>query len=205
MKKSIKLTAFFLVTILSVLSYSCSGDDDGQNVTTYVIGDFAQGGIVFWVDETAQHGLVCAKQDQSDGERWHAGTGSDDATNAFGDDIFTGETNTAIIIATYLTIGDGNTYAARISNELTITEGGIIYDDWYLPSKKELSLINQNKAIIETTAIQNGGTALSNDFYWSSTESTDSTAWSRFFGSDDSYQLEGQKKEMSHVRSIRSF
>src|SRR5574344_2487641 len=26
--------------------------------TTFSVGDFAQGGIVFWVDETGQHGLV---------------------------------------------------------------------------------------------------------------------------------------------------
>jgi len=33
--------------------------------TTYTIGDWAQGGIVFWVDETGQHGLICAKEDQN--------------------------------------------------------------------------------------------------------------------------------------------
>jgi hypothetical protein len=37
--------------------------------TMYAIGDIAQGGIVFWVDETGQHGLVCAKSDQSSGIR----------------------------------------------------------------------------------------------------------------------------------------
>ena len=35
---------------------------EGTNgITTYTIGDFTQGGIVFWVDETGQPGLVCAK------------------------------------------------------------------------------------------------------------------------------------------------
>ncbi len=34
------------------------------NASRYSVGDFAQGGIVFWVDETGQHGLVCAKEDQ---------------------------------------------------------------------------------------------------------------------------------------------
>ncbi|MCO5232762.1 MAG: hypothetical protein M9888_03360 [Chitinophagales bacterium] len=38
---------------------------------TYSVGDFAHGGIVFWVDETGQHGLVCAKEDQSTGIQWH--------------------------------------------------------------------------------------------------------------------------------------
>ena len=37
---------------------------------TYIIGDFVHGGIVFWVDETREHGLVCAIQDQSDSCPW---------------------------------------------------------------------------------------------------------------------------------------
>src|SRR5690554_5634345 len=42
--------------------------------TTFSVGDFAQGGIVFWVDETGQHGLVCAKEDQSTGIQWYNGS-----------------------------------------------------------------------------------------------------------------------------------
>lgn len=44
-----------------------------KNVKTYKVGDFAQGGIVFWVDETGQHGLVCAKEDQDGGSglQWY--------------------------------------------------------------------------------------------------------------------------------------
>ena len=30
--------------------------------TTYKIGDRAQGGIVFWIDETGQHGLVVSEE-----------------------------------------------------------------------------------------------------------------------------------------------
>ena len=112
--------------------------------TTYSVGDFAQGGIVFWVDETGQHGLVAAKEDQSTGVRWYAGTYGN--TQAKGDGPFSGEANTSIIIAAQVAIGDdGSTYAARICNELQVTEGGKTYGDWYLPSKEELNLMYQNK------------------------------------------------------------
>lgn len=85
--------------------------------TNYSLGDFAQGGIVFWVDETGQHGLVAAKEDQSTGVRWYAGTFG--STMARGDGPYAGETNTSIIIAAQVAIGDdGSTYAARICNEL---------------------------------------------------------------------------------------
>ena len=140
-----------------------------KNVKTYKVGDFAQGGIVFWVDESGQHGLVCGKKDHSSGIRWHAGTNGN--TRAYGDGFFAGEMNTAIIIAAHVAIGDdGNTYAALLCNELRITEGAYSYADWYLPSRAELYRMYLNKAVIDATAIANGGTAFADDNYWSSTE-----------------------------------
>ena len=65
-------------------------------ITAYSIGDFAHGGIVFWVDETGQHGLVCTKEDQIGGVRWHAGANGN--TQAKGDGIYAGRANTSIII-----------------------------------------------------------------------------------------------------------
>ena len=114
-----------------------------SGITTYSVGDFAYGGIVFWVDETGQHGLVCSKEDQSTAVRWFAGTNGN--TQAKGDGPYAGEANTSIIIAAQVAIGDdGDTYAARICNELQVTDGGKTYGDWYLPSKEEL---NKNKQI----------------------------------------------------------
>ncbi|MCF8235703.1 MAG: hypothetical protein K9G67_03375 [Bacteroidales bacterium] len=128
----------------------------GSSPTTYSVGDFAQGGIVFWVSETGQHGLVCAKEDQSTGVRWYAGTYG--FTRATGNGPFSGELNTSIIISSQVSIGDdGSNYAAQICNDLQVTEGGKTYGDWYLPSKGELNLMYQNKATIAATAGTNGG------------------------------------------------
>jgi|TARA_B110000211_G_scaffold26512_1_gene27031 hypothetical protein len=150
-------------------------------ITTYSIGDFAHGGIVFWVDETGQHGLVCAKEDQSSGVRWYAGTYG--KTQAKGDGVYSGKANTAIIIAAQVAIGDdGNTYAARICNELQITEVGKTYGDWYLPSKYELNLMYQNKTTINNTASANAGSDFSTYSYWSSTEDGNNNAWIQNFG-----------------------
>mgnify|MGYP006441417589 CR=1 FL=1 len=176
--------------------------------TTYSVGDFVHGGIVFWVDETEQHGLVCAKQDQSTGVRWYAGTDGD--TQAKGDGPYAGEANTSIIIAAQVAIGDdGNTYAARICNELQITEGGVTYGDWYLPSKEELNLMRVNKSTINTTANDNGGNGLVNSYYWSSTESSstnqlnESKAWSQGILSGNEFR--GGKSLTYYVRAIRKF
>ena len=174
----------------------------GSGSTTYSVGDFAQGGIVFWVDETGQHGLVAAKKDQSTGVRWYAGTYGN--TQAKGDGPFSGEANTSIIIAAQVAIGDdGSTYAARICNELQVTEGGKTYGDWYLPSKEELNLMYQNKATIDATAGVNGGSGFASAFYWSSTEYTNIDAWLQFFvDGDQSYDY---KSNAFRVRAVRAF
>ncbi|MCH7987580.1 MAG: DUF1566 domain-containing protein [Planctomycetes bacterium] len=169
---------------------------------SYAVGDFAQGGIVFWVDETGQHGLVCAKTDQSISMRWHAGT--DGNTRAYGDGPYSGEMNTSIIISRHGSIGDdGATYAARVCAELQVTEGGKTYGDWYLPSKQELNLMYQNKAAIDATATANGGVAFATNYYWSSTEFDFSLAWIQHFNNGGQYN--GFKNVTSYVRSVRAF
>ena len=170
--------------------------------TTYSVGDFAQGGIVFWVDETGQHGLVAAKKDQSTGVRWYAGTYGN--TQAKGVGPFSGEANTSIIIAAQVAIGDdGSTYAARICNELQVTEGGKTYGDWYLPSKEELDLMYQNKATIDATAGVNGGSGFASAYYWSSTEVNNGNAWLQYF--DGGFQYYSYKDNTYRVRAVRAF
>ena len=176
--------------------------DDNAPTTHYSVGDFAQGGIVFLGDETGQNGLVCAKDDQSTGVRWYAGTHGN--TQAKGDGPFSGEANPALIIATQVAIGDDNTtYAARICNELQITEGGKTYGDWYLPSKEELNLMYQNRATINATATANAGSAFADADYWSSTESDNEDAWLQFFATGGQYIFD--KNVGLNVRAVRAF
>ena len=184
-----------------------------SSVTTYSIGDFAHGGIVFWVDETGQHGLVCAKNNQT-----HTYTTDNDTittgwsatavgnTQAKGDGPYAGKANTSIIIAANVALGDNSTvstYAARICNELQITEGGKTYSDWYLPSKEELNLMYQNRATIDATAGANGGSNFANAMYWSSVEYNSDRAWSHFFGTD--VQDHQGKGVPGMVRAVRAF
>ena len=134
--------------------------------------------------------------------RWYAGI--DGVTQATGDGPFSGGMNTSIIIASQVAIGDdGATYAARICNELTITEGSITYNDWYLPSKEELNLMFQNKVTIDATATANSGAAFTVNGYWSSTEGNDLSAWIQFF--DDGGQDIPSKNDPGYVRAVRAF
>ena len=179
---------------------------DIPDITIYSVGDFAQGGVVFWVDETGQQGLVAAKDDQSQstGFSWNAGTYG--YTHANGDGLFAGEANTSKIIAAHVAIGDdGSTYAARICNELQLTEGGKTYGDWYLPSLEEVNLMYINKASIDATAIANGGSGFADEYYWSSSEYDFGNAWVQhlFYGSQTwpaKVFFEG-----IYVRAVRAF
>jgi hypothetical protein len=177
---------------------------DIPTVATYSVGDFAQGGIVFWVDETGQHGLVCAKEDQDGGSgmRWDAGTYG--RTRATGNGLFAGELNTAIIISSQVSIGDdGHDYAAQICNYLQITQNSVIYGDWYLPSKYELNLMWTNESTINATALENSGSSIASAYNWSSTESSSSSAWKQTFG--NGFQSYYNKYHTSRVRAVRAF
>lgn len=176
--------------------------DDNAVTTTYAVGDFAQGGIVFWVDETGQHGLVCAKTDQSTSMRWYAGTNG--YTRATGDGPYSGEINTSIIIAAQVAIGDDdNTYAARVCNEYQATEGGKTYGDWYLPSIDELDIMYHNKTKIDATANANGGTAIVEDLYWGSTEYSTHHAWAQSF--NNGFHYANLKSFTYYIRAVRAF
>ncbi len=140
-----------------------------KDLKTYEIGDFAQGGIVFWVDETRQHGLVCSASDIPGTLRWFAGTYG--STRAASDGAFGGEGNTHLIMSAQMVLGDdGAAYAASACSDLVITQNGIDYGDWYLPTVDELYLIGASNTIVDNTAAANGGTPLVTSPYWSSVE-----------------------------------
>lgn len=165
---------------------------------SYSIGDFAQGGIVFWVDESGLHGLACTKINQGN-IRWFDGGFSD--TEAHGDGIGAGEMNTMLIIADQS--GDCSLYAAGLCANLTVIEGGNMYGDWYLPSQEELNLMYLNKTSIDLTAVDNGGAAFSPDTYWSSTEMYDIMARSQYFVSGA--QSSASKHLAYNIRAVRAF
>ena len=165
------------------------------------IGDTHQGGIIFYLDASGCHGLIAAPGDQSTGIRWYAGTFG--FTQAKGDGIYAGKANTSIIIAAQVAIGDdGDNYAARLCNELIISEGGTAYGDWYLPSKYELNLMYENIGQGNVLGLGNVGN-FANYFYWSSTEFDNFLAWEQHFGNGNQYDI--GKYYALNVSAARAF
>ena len=180
-----------------------NGGDVNDPPSAPVVGDFYQGGVVFYLFEAGDagyvagetHGLIAAVQDQSAGITWHNGTYV--TTGATDTAVGTGSANTDTIIAAQ---GTADTHAAGLAR--AYLGGG--YSDWFLPSKDELNKMYENMATINSTAGANGGSNFSSTHYWSSTENLPSTAWLQTF--ENGGQVDGLKEyDGGPVRAIRAF
>ena len=187
----------------------------------YHIGDFAQGGVIIFLTHDGMHGLVAAIEDASPaaGVQWST---LDVITNStkfyplpystpkatYGQ-YYAGYENQQII---QQISGWETTYPAfKVAADYTKTVNGITYDDWFLPSSSELSLMFAMRGIINQVSVANGGDAMVNDVvnppygvYWSSCETVFSFgAWAlNFFdGSLNDYG----KVFPSAVRCVRAF
>jgi len=173
--------------------YAKTAGNTTDTTATLTIGQVYQGGIIFWLDTSGQHGLLAATEDQSTGISWFNQNYS--TTNAVRDGIRAGMYNTERIITSQ---GSGSFAAQLCANY----QGGG-YGDWYLPSKEELNLMYINRSAINTTATANGGSAFATAFYRSSTEYNNLNAWNQNFVNGS--QLYDDKSSAHHVRAVRSF
>jgi hypothetical protein len=162
----------------------------GGSGATHTIGESYGGGIVFYVYDNGQHGLIAATADQVGWVNWTNNAFSSEVSNAVRDGVKGGLMNTERII---IQAGAGS-YAAQLCSNY---QGGN-FADWYLPSKYELNLLYLQKNIV-------GGFV--SDYYWSSNESGADYAWYQNFESGN--QEVGPKAFLvgsyGYVRAIRSF
>ncbi|WP_308993358.1 DUF1566 domain-containing protein [Mariniflexile litorale] len=193
MKNIFKIILF----LTSILTLSSCSKNDADNSQAIEIGDFYEGGIVFYLDDTGEHGLVCATKDLIQPMRWGY---NDVLLNNTQQTIGSGLANTQAIAAAYPDIET----AAKLCLNFEYNE----YDDWYLPSLDELNLIYINKNKINPTAIANDGEAfqaLDDDRsnYWSSSEGGEMNAWLIQF--DTGVTKTYYKTYIQHMRAIRAF
>ena len=160
--------------------------------TIYSIGDIAHGGIVFWIDERGRYGLVVSEEDlASEVFPYYEIEKYKGKTSALqGDSIYAGSYNTKQIIA--------NKSVGYNAAQICINFGGGSYDDWYLPSKYELTLLYQlyRKGILPNFA---------RDFYWSSSEDANDVAWLFRFYDGIVYNYPKYGSTAFRVRAIRAF
>ena len=163
------------------------------NQPAYELGDFAEGGIVFYIDATGLHGLTCATEDIG---QFDWGCYAENFNGANGLEIGSGFQNTQEIINQNCTSQFLNSTAALSAHQYA----GNGFQDWYLPSFDELNeMYNQ---IGPGSVIGNTG-GFSDFPYWSSSKVDNWHSWSILFGSGAEFQ--SNQNAVYLVRPIRSF
>ena len=159
--------------------------------TVHYVGESYGGGIVFFVYDNGQHGLIAATSDQSSGIAWYNGVFR--FTGASADGVGAGKINTAIAVTIQMPDDNYGTFAAKVCSDYSVTSGGVKYGDWYLPSSYELNLLYAQRAIV-------GG--FTTNRYWSSTEFDDFSYRTDFSNGFSGLSV---RNASLNVRAIRSF
>ena len=82
---------------------------------------------------------------------------------------------------------------------------GTIAGDWYLPAFGELNAIYGNKDVLNIALGKIGGTKLETNYYWSSSESSDYTAWRLDFDSGSVHSGNKSNNNPSNVRPVMQY
>lgn len=172
-----------IFVVVCCLLAGCAKNEADQ--PKFVIGQAYQGGAIFYLDDTGEHGLIASTKDNGTGI-W--GCNNVLIQGADGIAIGTGAQNTKDIVNGCTTSG----IAARICDELVLNE----YSDWYLPSKDELELL------LEPSVMNKVG-GFKTSFYWSSSEGGSGVAWRKKDNSGN--QGYSRKDGSNYIRAIRSF
>ncbi|MBW8327131.1 MAG: collagen-like protein [Prolixibacteraceae bacterium] len=138
---------------------------DGTSAKTLAIGVGHQGGkiaYIFQYDDPGYvageiHGIIAALSRLANTKKWF--NGSYIVTGASSENIGDAEFNTTKIVQAQ---GDGD-YAAKSCYDYSVTENGVVYNDWWLPTRNECSKIRASR--------------LYGDGVWSSTEVDDQNAY----------------------------
>jgi hypothetical protein len=154
------------------------------NPAAFTIGQSYGGGIIFYIDGTGQHGMICATSDQSIEAEWGCYSTLIGGTS---DAIGSGQANTIAILNGCSEAG----IAARICDDLVLNG----YSDWFLPSKDEFQQIYLQKNVI--------GGFINGYAYWSSSEYNNLHGWYQYIltGTQTHYP----KSYKTAVRAVRAF
>jgi uncharacterized protein (TIGR02145 family) len=176
-------TTYFVRAYATNSNGTAYGNEVSFTTAPLSIGSSYAGGIIFDLDSSGQHGLVCAPSDQGNYPWGCIGTGIPNTSTAVG----TGATNTAYIVAGCAQ----RPIAASVCADLVLNG----YSDWYLPSIGEMQLM-YSRLHLQGLGGFGGGV------YWSSSQGDPGRAWGVYFGGNVGFN----DKFGSHpVRAVRAF
>ncbi len=199
-----KTISSVFVCFLTIIFFSSCSHLPGNRPVVH-IGDTVQNGIVFYVDDSRQHGMICTLTDLGNAP-WDTTLFNAKNYELYNppfigntDTIFgAGEANTSIIINR---IGDVY-YAASLCRNYN----GNGYNNWSLPSKAELNLMYTNLQLagLGNFTTLNPFCSECGVFYWSSSEIDYRTAWCQRFDTGEQVDNAWKNNQM-FVRAVHSF
>ena len=174
---------------------------DAGGTTEHYVGELYGGGVVFWVDQTGQHGLICSMIDLGILQMWSNVTGSLIGPSAQSD--WDGLSNSNAIVGQ----SGHTTSAAKLCLDYVNSDYGTgVWSDWYLPARGELNHLWNHLYEVRKALATDGDpttTVIAKFYYWSSSESTNITAW--HFRFDEGWPSTRLKDKTHYVRAVRAF
>jgi hypothetical protein len=186
---------------LLTVPYAFYSAATGASVPSHYVGEYYGGGIVFYVDHTGNHGLICSVTDLSSATTW-----SDQPTALIGtaaQSDWNGESNSSAMILQSLSASAADLCDVYVNPNY----GTGAFSDWYLPAIDQLNLLYHAKYHINKIMDSDGNGAtvpIEKAIYWSSTENSAISAWAIDFTIGT---IIGNDKlcTPSHVRAVRNF
>ena len=154
-------------------------------------------GVVFYVDNTGEHGWAVHLQNQGTTIKW----------GGYGSIISTMTSYTVARTAVTDMAGYSNTVKIRAAGNATTYPAAWAVDianGWYLPAAGQLQLLLSEYLTINSTLQIVNGAQFGNGYYWPSTQKNSTEAWSNTVGGGI-HTISKNNQADYRVRSIRDF
>ncbi len=172
--------------------------------TKHYVGELFGGGVVFWVDNTGQHGLICSMINLTDSKYsnsiYEIGPTAQSDWNGLGN-------SNAIVGQT----GHTGSAAKECLDYINADYGTGVYSDWYLPAVGQMSHLMLNLYEVQKTLETDGNPDTTplviwlNRYYWTSTEIPNNIYRGWHWRAGNGYFNDYAKTSDCMVRAIRSF
>ena len=190
-RPAVWLSAVAVVVIAVLMTVLGNSSDDERY---YSVGDFyddgTKQGVVFEVSEDGKHGKIVSLDEAE--LQWCTDEQYDKDIQVGANSERDGKTNTDVVM-------QRSDYAEHPAVKWCREQG----EEWYLPSREELSVLYNVNSLVDKTLTQYSDTQIASKWYWSSTEEDEISAW--YVSMSNGYTNYNYKEINYYVRAVSAF
>jgi hypothetical protein len=174
-----------------------------NDTLTHFVGELFGGGVVFFVDGSKQHGLICSLSDIRD----VASTG---LYNKQDPKLLKGRPDSSVLMNQVFAVSNPDRANELCDNFTNSDHGTGHFSDWHLPSIDDLKILYSVRIVVNKSLSKYSTKIYDNleKMYWSSTKLTDDTKGTNWLLKFDGGSLVSTFRPVpgtTFVRAIRSF